>query len=402
MTDQSAFNVALVGCGFMGRAHSNAYRQVNAFFPTLPYQVVRKVMVDINETAVKQQSALQGWNEWSTDLDAVLKRPDIHAVDVATSNDSHFSVAMKVIAAGKTVMCEKPLALTVAQASEMAAAAKKANLRTMIWHNYRRAPAATLAAQLIADGKLGEIRHVRAVYLQDWLTDDACPYLWRMNAKLAGSGAHGDLNAHLIDMTRFMTGLEFNEVSGMQETFIKERKMPDGKGMGTVDVDDAFLFLARMANGALASFESTRAAAGRKNYNKLEINGTKGSLVWNFERMNELEFFSVEDELRSQGFRNIMCMNGGAHAYAGNYWPDGHVIGYEHTFVNALADFLISLKNNTPFRPDFADAVASQEVLEASLESARSRQWVKVPHSQTFAGPAVKPSAVQAQRKVGL
>jgi predicted dehydrogenase len=402
MTDRHNLNVVLVGCGFMGRAHSNAYRQVNAFYPNLPYNVVRKVIVDIDEAAVKGQSAQQGWQEWSTDLAAVLKRPDIDMVDVATSNDSHYSVAMQVIAAGKNIACEKPLALTVAQAREMAEAAKKKNLRTMIWHNYRRAPAATTAAQLIADGKIGEIRHIRATYLQDWLADDSCPYLWRMNAKLAGSGAHGDLNAHLIDMTRFMTGLEFTEVCGMGETFIKQRKMPNGQGFGTVDVDDAFIFMARMSNGAIASFEATRAAPGRKNYNKIEINGTKGSLVWNFERMNELEFFSTEDEALTQGFRNIMCMNNGAHPYAANFWPDGHVLGYEHTFVNALADFVTSLKEGTAFRPDFADAVASQEVLEASLESDKKKAWVTVPHSQTFAGPAVKPRAASTKKHVGL
>jgi predicted dehydrogenase len=189
-------------------------------------------------------------------------------------------------------------------------------------------------------------------------------------------------------MTRFITGLEFDEVVSLQETFTKKRPNANGKGTITVDVDDAFLFLARLSNGAVASYEATRVAAGRKNYNRIEVNGTKGSLVWNFERMNELEFFSFEDEPRVQGFRTIMCMNGAAHPYAGNYWPDGHIIGYEHTFINALADFLVCLKTKKPYRPDFADGVANQEVLDATLASAKSRQWVKIERSQKFAKPA--------------
>ena len=396
------FNIALVGAGFMGRAHSNAYRQVNSFFPDLPYRVKRKVLVGRTASTLQEQAEILGWEESSTDLAAVLRRPDIHAVDVSTANNSHAEIAIKALEAGKIVFCEKPLAITVADARRMADAARKARVPTLIWHNYRRAPAATLAAQLIADGKLGEIRHVRAVYLQDWLLDDACPYLWRMSSEACGSGAHGDLNAHLIDMTRFLTGLEFSEVSAMQTTFIKERRKPEGGGTGTVDVDDAFLFLAKLSNGALASFEATRAAAGRKNYNRIEVNGTRGSIVWNFERMNELEFFSLDDEARSQGFRTIMCMNGAAHAYAGNYWPDGHIIGYEHTFTNALADFLAALHQGKPYRPDFADGVAAQEVLEAALDSARSRQWVTVPHSQIFHGSTVTAAAAVFGGSAGL
>jgi predicted dehydrogenase len=256
------------------------------------------------------------------------------------------------------------------------------------------------AAALIADGKLGKIQQVRAVYLQDWLTDDACPWLWRMDSKACGSGAHGDLNAHLIDMTRFLTGLDFSEVVSMRETFIKQRKKPDGKGMGKVDVDDAFLFLAKLSNGATASYEATRVAAGRKNYNRIEINGTQGSLVWNFERMNELEYFSYDDEPRVQGFRTIMCMNGAAHPYAGAYWPDGHIIGYEHTFVNTLRDFLVALKAGTEFRPDFRDGVANQEVLDAAVRSAETKKWVTIKPSQRFAGRAT-PTRVAA-KKAGL
>ena len=380
-------NVALVGYSFMGRAHSNAYRQVNHYFD-LPFRVVPKVLIGRSEGPLKAAAEQLGWEEYSTDMAAVLKRDDIHLIDVATPNDSHAPHSLAALKAGKHVLCEKPLALNVKEAKAMVAAAEKAkdsngkNVRVGLWHNYRRAPAASTAASLIADGKLGEIRHVRAVYLQDWLLDDACPATWRMMAKTCGSGAHGDLNAHLIDLTRFMTGLEFDEVSGIEQTFITKRKNGGGKGMLEVDVDDALLFIAKLSNGALASFEATRAAAGRKNFNCIEINGTKGSIIWNFERMNELQVYTVEDEPRHKGFRTVMCMDGGAHPYAGNYWPDGHVLGYEHCFINMLADFVKALASGEEFRPNFADGLANQEVLDASLLSAKTKKWVKVARSQ--------------------
>ena len=353
-------NVALVGYSFMGRAHSNAYRQVNHYFD-LPFRVVPKVIVGRSEGPLKAAAEQLGWEEYSTDMAAVLKRDDIHLVDVSTPNDSHAPHAIAALKAGKHVLCEKPLGLNVKECKAMVAAADKAKT---------------------ADGKLGEIRHVRAVYLQDWLLDDSCPATWRMMAKTCGSGAHGDLNAHLIDLTRFMTGLEFDSVVGLEQTFIKKRKNGDGMGLFDVDVDDTLLFLAKLSNGAVASFEATRAAAGRKNYNRIEINGTRGSIVWNFERMNELEVYTVEDEPRHKGFRVVMCMDGSAHPYAGNYWPDGHVLGYEHCFINMLADFVQALASGDEFRPDFADGLANQEVLDASLASAKSGKWVKVARSQ--------------------
>ncbi|MBA3846422.1 MAG: Gfo/Idh/MocA family oxidoreductase [Planctomycetes bacterium] len=392
-------NVALIGYAFMGRAHSNAYQQVNRFFPDCPYEVVRKVLVGRTAGPLAEAAKTWGWEETSTDIDAVLARDDIDLVDVATSNDSHHAITMKALKAGKHVFCEKPLALNTAQAREMKAAADKAKVRVGLWHNYRRSPAASTAAQLIRDGKIGEVRQVRGVYLQDWLWDDSCPATWRMTEKVCGSGAHGDLNAHLIDMTRFLTQLEFDEVSGLRETFTKKRRNANGKGMVTVDVDDALIFLARLSNGAIASFEATRVAPGRKNYNRIEINGSKGTIVWNFERMNELEFFSFEDDGPVQGFHTIMCMNGAVHPYAGNYWPDGHIIGYEHTFTNTVADFLTALKTKAPFRPDFADGVANQEVLDASLESAKSHKWVKVEKSQKF---AKEKATKTAAKKAGI
>lgn len=402
MASKPVLNVALIGYAFMGRAHSNAYRQVGHFFPDSPYTLRRKVLVGRTAAAVEKAAAELGWEEAATDADAVIARADIDVVDIGTPNDSHYDLAMKAIKAGKIVLCEKPLAMTTKEARAMAAAAEKAGVPNLLWHNYRRAPAATTAAQLIAAGKLGEIRHVRAVYLQDWLIDDACPYTWRMNVKTCGSGAHGDLNAHLVDMTRFLTGLEITEVVGQSETFIKTRRTPDGKGKGTVDVDDAFQFLARLSNGGLASYEATRSALGRKNYNRIEVNGTKGSLVWNFERMNELEFFDSSEDAKVQGFRTIMCMNGGAHAYAGNYWPDGHIIGYEHTFINTLADFLVAVKNKKEFHPNFSDGVACEEVLDAAIESVKKRKWVAIKHSQPATGHVLKTAAKTKAKNAGL
>ena len=405
MADKPALKIALIGYSFMGRAHSNAYQQVNRFFPECPYQVERAVLVGRTPGPLREAAKTWGWAETATDIDAVLARRDIDIVDVATPNASHFELSMRALEAGKHVLCEKPLAMTAKEARAMAAAAKAARtatgdpVRTLLWHNYRRCPAAMTAAQLIAAGKIGTVQQVRAVYLQDWLTDDSCPWLWRHDAATCGSGAHGDLNAHLIDMCRFLTGLEFTDVVGMEQTFITERRMPDGKGMGTVDVDDALLFLARLSNGATASFEASRVAAGHKNYNRIEVNGTRGSLSWNVERMNELEFFSLDDEPVAQGFRTIMCMNNSAHPYAANYWPDGHIIGYEHTFTNTLADFFSALKSGEPYRPDFADGAANQEVVDASLESAKTGKWVKVSRSQTFDVLAVTPPRAKTTSK---
>jgi predicted dehydrogenase len=395
MASKPILNVALVGYAFMGRTHSNAYQQVNRFFPDCPYEVRRKVLVGRSQGPLEEAARTWGWEETSTDLNLILGRDDIHLIDIATSNDSHHHLTIAALKAGKHVLCEKPLALNVAQAREMLAVAQKSKtadgkpVRHGLWHNYRRCPAASTAAGLIRDGKLGEIRHVRAVYLQDWLLDPKMPATWRMTAKSCGSGAHGDLNAHLVDMTRFLTGLEIDSVVGAEQTFVKKRQSATQKGKTiTVDVDDALVFIGRLSNGGLSSFEATRCAAGRKNYNRIEINGTKGSLVWNFERMNELEYFSLEDSPATQGFRTIMCMNGAAHPYAGNYWPDGHIIGYEHTFTNHVADFLTALKTGKPFRPDFTDGVANQEVLDAALESAKDGKWVEVERSQRNAKPA--------------
>jgi predicted dehydrogenase len=402
MPKKPVLNVALVGYAFMGRAHSNAYQQVNKFFPDCPFEVRRKVLIARSPKPLAAAAATWGWEEWSTDFDAVLRRDDIDLVDITTPPNGHFALARKALKAGKYVLCEKPLAMNTAQARELAALAKQLKTKTGLWHCYRRSPSASTAAQLIADGKIGAVRHVRALYLQDWLVDPTVAPGWRTTKKICGSGSHGDLNAHLIDMTRFMTGLEFDAVVGLDKTFIKRRPSPTGKGTVPVDVDDAFLFLARLSNGAVASYEATRFAPGHKNYNWIEINGEKGSIRWNFERMNELEFFTFDEDPSVQGFHDIMCMDSAGHPYAGNYWPNGHLVGYEQCFTNTLYDYLVSLKSGPAFRPDFADGVAVQEVIDAGLASVKQRGWVTIKRSQKFSRSAMAKRAKVVQRNAGL
>ncbi len=365
----------MVGHAFMGRAHANAFRQVGRFFD-LPFEVTPRVVVGRDPDRAEAARRQLGFLESSVDLAAVLERDDVSIVDVATPNDSHAEIAIAALKAGKHVLCEKPLALNLAQAKRMAALAKKAKMQVGLWHNYRRCPAASLAQQMIKRGEIGKVRQVRAVYLQDWLSDAKALGSWRTKQKVCGSGAHGDLNAHLIDMTHFLTGLRFAEVSGMEQTFVKRRRDADGKSR-SVDVDDALAFLARFEGGAIGTFEATRMAPGRKNYNQIEVNGTEGSIRWNLERMNELELFRFDAPRDGQGFRRIMCMDE-PHPYAANWWPDGHILGYEHTFVNTLADFLRSLRGRKVFSPNFDDGLRVQAVLDAALKSAKTRRWVKV------------------------
>lgn len=365
----------MVGHAFMGRAHGNAIRQAGRFFD-LPCRIVPRVVVGRELQRAEAVRERLGFEAASDDLDAVLARDDIHVIDIATPNDSHCELATKALQAGKHVLCEKPLALTLDEARTMAALAKKAKGRVGLWHNYRRCPAASLAKRLIERGEIGEVRHVRATYLQDWLSDPTVGASWRTSAKTCGSGAHGDLNAHLVDMTMFLTGLRFESVCGLAQTFTRERPGADGKKV-KVDVDDALAFLARFKGGAIGTFEATRVAPGRKNYNRIEVNGSKGSLVWNFERMNELDLFSFADAPDAQGFRTIMCMDA-KHPYAANWWPDGHILGYEHTFVHHLADFVRAIAERTPFAPDFDDGFKIQAVLDAALVSAKSGAWCDV------------------------
>jgi len=384
-------NVALIGQGFMGRSHSNAWGQVAKFFKPPIVPVMHSVFGQPEENP-PVFAHNWGWKNASTDWEALVKSPEIGLVDVVTPNYMHAPVAKAAIAAGKPVACEKPIAGTLADAREMVEAAKKAKVKTFVWFNYRRCPAVALAHQLVKQGKIGQIRHVRAAYLQDW-APESVPLLWRFDKKLAGSGAHGDLNAHIVDMTRFVTGEEITEVVGaIAETFVKQRKRLTGGGgetlgagkgseaMGDVTVDDAVLFLARFAGGAVASFEAARQATGNQNRNQFEINGTKGALKFDFERMNELQYYDATLPRAVQGWTTIMCTHGGDHPYVANWWPDAHIIGYEHGFTNQAFDILKVLAGEPPTVPipDFEDAYQTQRVLEAALLSAEKRGPVKI------------------------
>jgi predicted dehydrogenase len=377
-------NVALIGYQFMGKAHSNAYRQVGRFF-NLDVEPVMKVLVGRSEHKVKAAAENFGWQEYATNWEEVIQRPDIDLIDIGTPNDSHAAISQAALKAGKHVLCEKPLAITVADAKESYDVAKQTGLINGICHNYRKAPAIALAAQMVRDGKLGAIRHFRGTYLQDWIVDPSVPLVWRLDKNIAGSGSHGDLNAHLIDTARFVMGAEFTEVVGLSETFIKKRPLlADTDGgltgfkasgeMGDVTVDDVTSFLARFNNGATATFEATRLAPGRKNYNRWEINGEKGTIAFNLERMNEIEIYLNDDPQGLQGFHTIQATENFM-PYMEGYWPVAHIIGYEHTFINMMKDLFQAIGKGEQFTPDFEDGLKNQAVLEAVEKSVQSRQW---------------------------
>ena len=392
MAKRKTLNVALIGQGFMGRTHSNAWGQVRRFF-NMPLQPV--MHTTFGQAAEKPQAFAGnwGWQQASTNWRKLVKSPEIDLVDIVTPNFMHARMAKAALAAGKHVSCEKPLAATLRDAREMAAAARKAKGKTFVWYNYRRCPAVALAHLLVRRGKVGKIRHVRALYLQDW-ADESVPLAWRFDKRLAGSGAHGDLNAHIIDMTRFVTGQEIVEICGaVTETFIKRRNLMTGivaggiaAGLkksarkGNVTVDDTILALARFSGGAVASFEAARQATGNLNRNGFEINGTKGSIRFNFERMNELEYYDATADRAVQGWTTIIATHAPDHPYVDAWWPDAHGLGYEHCFINQAYDIVRVLAGRKPTVPipDFQDAYQTQRVLEAMLLSASKKRPVKL------------------------
>ena len=382
--------IGLVGYKFMGKAHSFAYRNVSAFFD-LPVNPVMQVICGRNEKPLQIAKKKFGWKEYETDWMKLVKRSDIDIIDVTTPPNAHKEIVIGAAKEGKIIFCEKPLASTLKDAYEMLEAVEKYKVKHAICFNYRKLPAISLAKKLIAEGALGKIYHIRAVYLQDWIVDPEFPLVWRLRGEIAGSGAHGDLNAHLIDMTRYLIG-EFDEVIGMNETFIDERPLIVEKtselqtGLsdteksterGEVTVDDATLFLARFKNGAISSFEATRFAPGRKNGQRFEINGSRGSIVFNLENLNELQYYSLDDPDYAQGFRTILA-TASSHTYAENWWPVGHIIGYGEAFVNMTADLFNSIGKDENPSPNFYDGVKCQEILESVDESIKNRAWVKV------------------------
>lgn len=381
-------NVAIIGTKFMGKAHSNAWLNAPRFFD-MGIQPVLKVACGRNAADLKAFAERWGWEETETDWRKVVTRDDIDIIDISVPTYLHRDIAVAAANAGKHIFCEKPFAITLEEAREMYAAAEAAGIVHYLNHNYRRCPAVMLAKRLIDEGTIGRIFHWRGAYLQDWIVDPDFPLTWHLRQETAGSGPHGDLNSHSVDLARFLVG-DIKSVSAMMTTFIKERPLPGagaatfsaGSGesteMGEVTVDDAAFMIAEFENGALGSFEASRFAPGRKNFNYFEIYGSKGSIVFNLERMNELQLFLRDDPAYAQGFRTIIATEGDQHDYIANWWPPGHIIGYEHEFHHAVVDFMKAIETGGSIAPNFYDGVKEIEVLQAGIQSAQTGQRVEI------------------------
>ena len=376
-----SLGVGMIGYAFMGAAHSQAWRTAPHAFD-LPLRPVLAALCGRDPGATQAAARRYGFASTETDWRALLERDDVQLIDVCTPGDSHAEISVAALDAGKHVLCEKPMANSVAEAEAMAAAAARAQargVRSMVGFNYRRVPALALARELIAAGRVGEIRHVRASYLQDWLADPAFPLTWRLQREHAGSGALGDLGAHVVDLTQYLTGQLISGVSGVTATFVPERPVPGGEGRtGPVTVDDAVAFTARLEAGALATVEATRFAAGRKNALRIEVNGSRGSLAFDLERLNELEFCDATQDAATQGFRRILVTEPG-HPYLSAWWPPGHVLGWEHTFTHQARDLVTAIAKGADPEPSFADGLQVQHVLHAVWASAaHDSQWTPV------------------------
>lgn len=369
-------NVGIVGAAFMGRAHSNAYLDVAHYFD-LPKPPVMRAACDNNENALNKLVSQYGWQTKETSWEKLVQRDDIDLIDICTSNITHMPIAVAAAKAGKHIICEKPLCLNADEARRMLDAAREADVRHMTAFNYRRVPALVLAKKLIENGHLGKIHHFNAVYYQDWLVDPNFPFVWRHDVKEGGSGAHGDMNAHTVDLARFLVG-EIEAICAAKEIFVKERPTVGGSGKKPVTADDALYFLARFRDGALGNFMATRFATGRKNYLRLEIFGSEGALIFNLERLNELEYFSRADEPLLQGFRNIIVTEG-KHPYIDRWWPPGHIIGWEHTFIHEIGDLLLAVADGTNVQADFYDGLRCQLALDAAMKSADQQKWITIP-----------------------
>ena len=373
-------NIGMIGYGFMGRTHSNAYASVNHFFD-LEYKPVLKAICARNEERAQAFAKQWGYESVETDWRKLIARDDIDAIDICTPNNLHKEIAIAAAEAGKMILCEKPLARTAAEGEEMCQAIEKAGVPNTVWYNYRRVPAVTLAKQLIDEGRLGRVFHYRANFLQDWTISTDLPQggeaLWRLDAEAAGSGVTGDLLAHCIDTAIWLNG-PITSVTAMTETFVKERTHNLTGKVEKVGIDDACAFLARFANGSLAIFESTRYARGHKALNTFEINGEKASLAWDLHDLHRLQVFDHGDDSLIRGWHNVHVSDGDQ-PYMGNWWVPGLQIGYEHSFIHQVADFLKALEEGKPCSPTFREAQLTQIVCDAVLESAKSGQWVHIP-----------------------
>jgi len=372
-------NIGMIGYGFMGRAHSNAWRKVGNFFD-LEYQPVLKAVAARNRAKAEDFAARWGYESVETDWKALVARDDIDAVDICVPNDLHMEIAIAAAKAGKMVLCEKPLARTAKEGEKMVAAIEKAKVPNMVWYNYRWVPAVSLIKQVVASGKLGKIFHYRANFLQDWTISPDVPQggagTWRLDVEAAGSGVTGDLIAHCVDSAIWING-SISELTAMTETFVKKRKHTDTGKMQAVGIDDAAAVLARFKNGSLGLFESTRYARGHKALYTLEINGEKGSFMWNLHDLNRVSWFDHSIEGRLRGWTSILVTDGD-HPYLGKWWVPGLTIGYEHSFVHAVADFIDGLSTGKPASPTFREALETTKVCDAILKSGKARKWVTV------------------------
>jgi predicted dehydrogenase len=399
-SNRPTLGVGMIGYAFMGAAHSHAWRTAPRFFD-LPLHPAMRAVCGRDATRVAEAAERLGWESSETDWTRLLDRGDIGLVDICTPGDTHAEIAVAALEAGKHVLCEKPLANSVAEARTMVEAAERAagrGVRAMVGFTYRRVPAIALARQLVADGRIGEVRHVRAQYLQDWISDPQAPMSWRLERERAGSGALGDIGAHIVDLTQFITGDQVASVSALLETFVKQRPIADersgllgaealngaGTRTGTVTVDDAAAFLARFSGGAVGVFEATRFATGRKNSIRLEINGSRGSLAFDFEDMNVLHFHDETEPAETAGFRRILVTEP-THPYVGAWWPPGHVLGYEHGFTHQVVDLVTAIAEQRQPLPSFADGLQVQTVLDAVERSAETGTWQNVTASAAVA-----------------
>lgn len=380
-------NIALIGHQFMGKAHSNAYRQVRRFFPGKLVPCMKVICGKAPEKELAATAHQFGWEEFDTRWERVVARKDIQVVDISTPGFLHHPMVIAAAKAGKHIICEKPLANSLREAREMLRAVEKAGVLHYLNFNYRRVPAVAFAKKLIEDGRIGKVYHYHGAYLQDWIMDPDFPLVWRLEKKFAGSGALGDIGAHATDLATYLNG-DISEVTGQMMTFIKSRPLAGkgsgswgakgSKGKGRVTVDDETNFLARFKNGSAGVFESSRFGGGRRNYNTFQVYGSKGSLAFNMERMNELEFYDRTENQSVQGFKTLLVTEP-THPYVGAWWPPGHIIGYEHTFVHAIHDFLVALEKGKMPSPNFADGVKNQIVMDTIEKSAKSGKWEKVP-----------------------
>lgn len=380
-------NVGMVGYKFMGKAHSQAYQNAAMFFPHA-LKPVKKIICGRDEKSVSDAARQFGWESYVTDWQDLVNHPEIDLIDINAPSNTHKDIAIAAAKAGKHIFCEKPLALTLKDAREMLQAAEVAGVKHMIGFNYRYSPAVQLAKKLVSEGRLGQIYHFRGLFLQDWLVDPEFPLVWRLDKSVAGSGSHGDLGAHLIDLAHYLVG-DMQEVIGMSDTFVKQRPVPSSmsglsaKAGGNnsekkeVTVDDATCFLSRFENGALGTFEATRFAPGHRCTNSFEINGSKGSVKFDFERMNELQVYFTNDQEDVQGFRRVVATDP-AHRYMEAWWPPGHSIGYGETFTHEVVELLEAMKENRQPVPNFNDGVKCQAVLEAVEHSIENRSWIRI------------------------